>query len=192
LEVLSRIREAFFQASNALLAIFDPKTALNRSQRFKPYVEAYEVANKIIDKISMKSSEKPFFIWAHFMDTHLPYTSGHGRKWYKETRNILDHLGHSRDINPSASRDARPNNPEEWEAYKALYDASIYTVDSQIARILYQVEQVGVADDTIIAVCSDHGEEFGEHDNFAHQFTFYEHNVRVPLLFYRPGLGRRV
>ena len=37
----------------------------------------------------------------------------------------------------------------------------------------------------------DTSEEFGEHDNFAHQFTFYEHNVRVPLLFHRPGLGRR-
>ena len=185
------LSEVLFLTGNYILGLFNSVRALNRSQRFKPYVEAKEVADKVIDKMSCNNDEKPFFIWAHFMDAHLPYMSGQGRKWYKQTPDTLEHLGHSRDINPSGSNESMPKTAQEWEAYEALYDAAIYTVDSQIGRIRKAVEDAGKADETIIVVCSDHGEEFGEHGNFAHQFTFYEHNVRIPLMFHQPGLGKQ-
>lgn len=183
--------EAAFQASNWLLARFNPELARNRKHRFKSYVDAYEVADKVISKLQTHDGKRPFFIWAHFMDTHLPYVSGRGTKWYRETPDILEALGHPRDIAPTGSRDARPETPEQWTAYGALYDAAIHTVDSQIGRIVDALEELGLHKDTVVAVCGDHGEEFGEHGSFSHLFTFYDHNVRVPLLFHRPGFGRR-
>ena len=50
---------------------------------------------------------------------------------------------------------------------------------------------MGLADDTVIVVCGDHGEELGEHGDVSHHFRLYEHNVRVPLMLHRRGIGRR-
>ena len=97
-----------------------------------------------------------------------------------------------RDVNPTETfRDVRPDTPERWAAFSALYDAAVSVVDSQVGRIVDALEQLGFQDDTLVVVASDHGEEFGEHSNYAHLFTFYDHNIHVPLLFYRPGFGRR-
>ena len=184
--------QAMFGLGNRLVGMVDPILAENRQHRFKAYVDAYELADKVIAILKAHDGSKPFFIWAHFMDNHLPYVSGRGRRWYRETPEILARLGHPRDVNPTETfRDTRPDTPERWAAFSALYDAAVSTVDSQIGRVVDALEQLGFQDDTLVAVASDHGEEFGEHGNYAHLFTFYDHNTHVPLLFHRSGLGQQ-
>ena len=64
-------------------------------------------------------------------------------------------------------------------------------VDEQIGRIVEGLEGMGLADDTLVVVCGDHGEELGEHGDISHHFRLYEHNVRVPVLLHRRSTGRR-
>lgn len=47
----------------------------------------------------------------------------------------------------------------------------------------------GLAEQTLLVLCGDHGEAFGEHaGNFGHTFFLYEENLHVPLLVLAPGL----
>lgn|GEM_PF-2445901 len=68
----------------------------------------------------------------------------------------------------------------------ALYDAGIYYVDEQIGRLLAALDELGLEDDTIVAVVSDHGEAFLDHRFFLHQ-ELYHPLVHVPLILRVPG-----
>ncbi len=51
------------------------------------------------------------------------------------------------------------------------------------------MDRLGLGENTLILVSGDHGEELGEHGDLGHNFSFYEHNARVPMLF-RIGKGK--
>jgi arylsulfatase A-like enzyme len=76
-----------------------------------------------------------------------------------------------------------------------LYDASVAHVDDCIAQVLGELDTLGVTDQTLIVLTSDHGEEFGEHAGIGHGRSLYGEVVRVPLIMvYPPRLeaGRRI
>jgi arylsulfatase A-like enzyme len=186
------ITEGFLRLSHKFVRLLNPRWVRNHEQRFKSYVDAYDITDRVIDSATRGDPEKPFMIWAHYMDNHLPYVSGKGAQWYKETPKLLKHLGHPNHYLPSETfLNKRPDSPERWAAYSALYDAALYDVDRQISRLIDALDEKGLRENTIIAICGDHGEEFGEHGDFAHNFTFYEHNIRVPMIFHRQGMVRQ-
>ena len=69
----------------------------------------------------------------------------------------------------------------------ALYDGEIRLVDDHIGKLRADLERLGVADKTIIAVVADHGDEFFEHGNKGHHRTLYREVLRVPWILYVPG-----
>jgi arylsulfatase A-like enzyme len=75
-----------------------------------------------------------------------------------------------------------------------LYEAGTDQADAMIGRVLDELERLGLTDNTLVVVTSDHGEELGEHDLWEHNFM-YQTNLRVPLVISWPGhlpAGRRV
>jgi arylsulfatase A-like enzyme len=77
------------------------------------------------------------------------------------------------------------------------YDYEIAYVDQWIGRILDAVAEQGLADRTIVAVLSDHGEAFGAHrvagkKMYFHGQTLYDELLRVPLLLRIPGVAPAV
>jgi choline-sulfatase len=82
--------------------------------------------------------------------------------------------------------------PSEFRArYQGrLYDGEVAFVDSQVARLLAELERLGVAERTVVALTADHGESLGEHGEQTHGVLLYEATLRVPLIFRLPG-GRR-
>ena len=183
------VTEAAVRATNAVLGRFDADAAMLRANRFKQYVDAPSIGDKVIGTLEAHDGSAPLFLWAHFMDTHLPYVSGRGRTWWRETPNYLSALGHDPSIHPAvAFRSGLPADAAGWAELSALYDAAILGVDEQIGRIVDALERLGMLDNTIIAFCGDHGEELGEHGNHSHYFLPYEHNIRIPMLI-RPAGG---
>jgi arylsulfatase A-like enzyme len=67
------------------------------------------------------------------------------------------------------------------------YDAEIAYTDSEVARLLKAIDRALPADDTILIVLSDHGEEFGEHGRRYHGGTLANETLRVPLMLRAPG-----
>ena len=75
-----------------------------------------------------------------------------------------------------------------------LYDREIRFVDDQLRRLDAELERLGIADDTIVIITSDHGDEFLDHDNLGHGRHLYDDVLRVPLIVRGPGVprGRRI
>ena len=71
----------------------------------------------------------------------------------------------------------------------ALYDAEIRYTDDWIARLYARFEEWGIANDVILLVTADHGEEFMEHGNRGHHLTLYQEVMHVPMLLHAPGLA---
>ena len=61
------------------------------------------------------------------------------------------------------------------------YDGSIRGMDTEIGRLLEQVDELGLTDRTLVAVVADHGEEFLEHGSTWHGFSVYGELTNVPL-----------
>ena len=67
------------------------------------------------------------------------------------------------------------------------YWACVSFLDAQIGRILDTLDALGMANDTAVVFCSDHGWQLGEHKLWS-KCSNYEEAVRVPLLVAAPGI----
>lgn len=183
------LREALVRGSNLLLTPFSARLAAARRYRFRHYVGADSLANRVIGLLHERTDDRPMLVWAHFMDTHVPYVSGGGRRWYRQAPDWLRAVGHDPDLDVALNFiEERPADAARQQTVSALYDASIRWTDTQIGRIVDAIDASGRADNTIIVVAGDHGEELGDHGDVGHYFQFYEHNVRAPMLFRKKGM----
>ena len=60
---------------------------------------------------------------------------------------------------------------------RQVYQATLRYVDSLLGRTIE-----GLNDDTVVIVTGDHGEHFGEHGRFGHQYSLYQELLHVPLV----------
>lgn len=76
----------------------------------------------------------------------------------------------------------------ELEIIREWYAACVEYLDDQFGRFLSFLEQRGVDENTIVAVCADHGEHFGEHGLLYHSDFLYDEVMHVPLVVRGPGV----
>lgn len=181
--------ELYYGLANAFLKPLNPRLAFLRSHRYKRFVDAHAIVNRIVHTLENRNDEKPFFMWSHLFDTHLPYCAGANPHWYRKTGDYLSALGYDPGFDPGITFGSHPQTPEGWAQWSALYDTSVRYVDEEIGRLVSELDRLDVLKDTLIVLCGDHGEELGEHDDISHHFRLYEHNVRVPLIFIHPDLS---
>ena len=77
------------------------------------------------------------------------------------------------------------DNEEMMRRMSAIYYGSICHVDSQIARILRELDTLGMADNTLILFTADHGNMLGDHARWF-KGVQYEGSAHVPLLWRAP------
>ncbi len=72
---------------------------------------------------------------------------------------------------------------------KNLYRMEVKVVDEMIGRVMRTLEDIGILDDTIVSVSSDHGEEFWEHGGFSHGASAMHNEViRTPWVVSCPSV----
>jgi arylsulfatase A-like enzyme len=76
----------------------------------------------------------------------------------------------------------------EWAPIVASYFAIITQMDAAIGLVLDHLEARGVADQTIVAFTSDHGDMCGSRGMVDKHFNMYDDVVRVPLILRSPGV----
>jgi arylsulfatase A-like enzyme len=126
---------------------------------------------------------KPFFLFAHFFDVHFDFTPPppFDKKFdptyvgWVDGKNFLFSDDYAKDM---PSRD--------FQHLLSLYDGEIAWTDSFIGRIRADLEKAGILDDTVIAITSDHGTEFFEHDDKGHRKTLWDEVIRTPLILRYP------
>lgn len=90
---------------------------------------------------------------------------------------------------------------EETKHVRALYAGELTMVDRWIGFFLDKLEQLGITEETMIVLTTDHGHMFGEHGIMGKPWAgisdsnMYEEVSHIPLVIYHPRLeqpGRRV
>ena len=81
----------------------------------------------------------------------------------------------------------------EDEELNRYLNTAIYQ-DRFVSKVFAMLDDLGLADETVVAVVGDHGEGFGEHGLRQHDNTIYDEGVQVPLIIYDPAdpVGRVV
>jgi arylsulfatase A-like enzyme len=89
----------------------------------------------------------------------------------------------------------RPYRPHEGINFGSAiidqYDAEIAYTDYHLGRLFDWMEKSGRMNDTMVIIMSDHGESFGERMVYKHNAQVYDEQMRVPMIFYVPGLPPR-
>jgi arylsulfatase A-like enzyme len=67
------------------------------------------------------------------------------------------------------------------------YDSEIAYVDAYVGKVVAKLKALGIYDDTVIILTSDHGEAFQDHGLFFHGQNLYDEVIKVPLLIRVPG-----
>ncbi|MBD3244288.1 MAG: sulfatase-like hydrolase/transferase, partial [Chitinivibrionales bacterium] len=76
-------------------------------------------------------------------------------------------------------------NADSLRALHRAYLASVSYVDEKVGEILAALDGLGLADDTIVMVTSDHGDMLGWR-GMVQKRCFYEQSARIPLLIAFP------
>jgi arylsulfatase A-like enzyme len=142
-----------------------------------------------------------FFLYLHLMEPHAPFQPlAGGRAQFApsvprdyDPRKVLDYNWdlQREGFDGSGTRRTASVVPEvEQRWISDLYDGCVWSADHYLGLLLARLEELGLTDQTIVAVTSDHGEELFEHGLVTHGSTLHRELVRVPLVLAGPGLPR--
>jgi arylsulfatase len=123
---------------------------------------------------------QPFFGWIHFISPHTPY----------DYREMSSHLAGPEEEGRYAKTTGGTfdvANDEELKRVRELYDGEVFFADHLFGKIMEHLESLGLLENTVIIVTSDHGEEFMEHGQLQHNALF-EELVRIPMIIRHPGM----
>lgn len=162
-----------------------------------PFIVSCEELNARAIPWLRAHSAEPFFLFMHYWDTHYPYVPpDRYRHLFYQGRNPVDPANHSLDgaWHHPAGLIAR----ETWlrttqgvvtdaDYVTALYDQELRYVDDGVAALLGALEELGLAENTVVFILADHGESIAEHGVFFEHYGLYNCTLRVPLLARWPG-----
>ena len=83
------------------------------------------------------------------------------------------------------------DGPPFGTSRRDAYDGEVRFTDGQVGRLLDAIAARPDAGRIAVIVTSDHGEAFGEHDEYFHGRNVWDEMLRVPLLFEIPGVPPR-
>lgn len=149
------------------------------------------------------AEERPFFLTASFPDPHHPfgvpepYYSMYNRAdipfpetFFNQHEGGLPHLER---LASKRGSDVRgpftfSASPKQYREATAVEYGSITLLDEGIGRIVDHLVERGVADNTVIIFCADHGDLGGEHGFMLKFAAHYQGVLRVPLLIAGPDI----
>lgn len=143
----------------------------------------------------MQGSEEPWFVHVHYIDPHGPYAAP--LSWAWDLEDIDPGYEFPFDVTYSDQVYSLfsywPWLTEEEEllarAYLfAVYRAELRYWDEGIGALWRQLGELGALDDTLVVFYSDHGEQFGEHDQFQHGKSLNPEENRVLGAFWADDL----
>jgi arylsulfatase A-like enzyme len=118
-------------------------------------------------------ASEPTFLWVHYLDPHSPCTPP------------PEFLASSGTATGGAAEDAAAGPlPHPLAEARRCYEAEVRYVDANVGRLLDTAESLGMADDSLIVLSADHGDEFGEHGAKTpqHGHSLYQELLHVPLI----------
>ncbi|MGO1481020.1 MAG: choline-sulfatase [Brachybacterium sp.] len=92
---------------------------------------------------------------------------------------------HSHRLRAMSGFDQRDPSAEEVRRARRAYYAAVSYIDDQVGRIVGRLETLGLAENTVVLITSDHGDMLGE-KGLWFKMSPYEQSARVPLILRGP------
>jgi arylsulfatase A-like enzyme len=170
-------------------------------QGFDEYTSVEDRAEVLVDRalarLRQTAGDRRIFLYLHLFDMHSPYDPPEPECTQVARRlapSYHGRLGCTGDRNPERTTIPPPAD-RPW--FQALYRAELAYTDRQVGRFLDGLRELRLEDRTVVALVSDHGEEFwdrlgqegelGYETNSDHGHTLYQELVHVPALLRIPG-----
>ena len=158
-----------------------------------------DIANAAIEKMN-ELKDQPFFLAVGFHKPHLPFIAP--KKYF----DLYDPDEIAPATNPFPPRDAPkfatynwndlrhyygipdvgPVSAQQARELKHAYYACVSFMDAQVGRVLKNLDDLGLSDNTIVILWGDHGWQLGEHGMWDKHSNF-ETSTHAPLIIRTPG-----
>ncbi|HEY3318974.1 MAG TPA: sulfatase-like hydrolase/transferase [Planctomycetota bacterium] len=167
------------------------------NQRVITDFDAEVFATATISFLKTRPKDKPFFAYLAFKTPHDPrvvpktFHAMYDAAKLPLPPNFLPE--HPFDNGEMKIRDELlakfPRTPDEIRQHIADYYAATSATDDQIGRVLGALDEMGLAENTIVVFTGDNGLAVGQHGLMGKQ-NLYEHSSRVPLIIRGPGIPK--
>ncbi|MFC1525199.1 sulfatase-like hydrolase/transferase [Candidatus Latescibacterota bacterium] len=140
-----------------------------------------------------KHRHDPFTLWVSFPDPHEPWVAPteHASRFAPDSVEMPPwREGEFGDESGAPERNrvlyhmlgVRDDRLEELYGLMASYYGMVRFVDDGLGQILDALEQLDLAEETIVVFCADHGDFMGEHAMQCKGGVFYDCLTRIPLI----------
>ena len=197
---------------------FSPPTGNAKGQyRTWPIPEEFHYDTWIAERTnalmeSYQQNGENFFLWASFFDPHPKYLVPEpwDTMYDPDSLTVPSVTEGEHEKNPIHFQMTQQRKPDfsEWrETGKGIHgfrshlrdrdelakDIAVYygmvsLMDKYIGEILAKLDELGIADNTLVVFTSDHGHFYGQHGLIAKGAFHYEDVIRVPFLVRYPGV----
>lgn len=194
-----------------------PTGNMDRSIRHKWKIpEEYHYDNWIAERTNSlleeyKDKDENFFLWASFFDPHPPYLVPEPWDTMYDPESITipelkegEHLKNPPHFSMTQEKDPDFSNYKEsgkdihgmhshlidkqlLKKNIAVYYGMVSIMDKYIGKILDKLEELNLAEDTIVVFTTDHGHLIGQHGLIAKGPFMYEDLIKVPLIVRWPN-----
>ncbi len=140
--------------------------------------------------------DEPFFLFMHYWDPHYPYTPPERYRHLFYEGNPVDPRNHSLDEwweHPigAMARETWLRTPQgvvtDAAYVSAMYDQEIRHLDDGLRDLVGAIDELGLAEQTLVVVVADHGESMTEHGVFFSHLGLHDPVLHVPVLLRQPG-----
>ncbi len=160
------------------------------------------IADRSAEWLSERANDdEPFFLQMSFPDPHHPFTPP-GKYWDMYNPDDISlpasfgagdsppikamREAFAKNADPRNSQNPFAVNESEARSIIALTYGMITMIDDAIGRVLQQIKQLGLADNTIVVFTTDHGDYMGDHGLMLKLLLHYQGLVRVPFIWHDP------
>jgi arylsulfatase A-like enzyme len=132
--------------------------------------------------------DRNFFLYLHAIDPHGPYAppEPYRSEFGARIQAAAEPVGRDRDFDPPWVE------PPSAESRRRYYEAEIAHNDAVVSRFFAMLEELGLAENTLVVMTSEHGEYLGERGVFggrlwSHNPPGYLIGTRVPFMLTYPA-----
>jgi arylsulfatase len=159
--------------------------------------KSYSIATQARVWLEQHTGSTPFFLRVSFDDPHPPIVPPEPYASMYSPADVPDEVIGTQE----ESMAGKPATVGDWQAYKymdrvtedehrahaARYWGLVSHLDAQIGRVLDYLDELGLADSTIVVMNSDHGQMTGEHGLIHKGPYLYDGITRIPTIVSWPG-----
>lgn len=175
--------------------------AASRADGFGPKPDPFQHDTQVVDAAiewlrSRAADAGPWTLSVNTGSPHFPhYVTDELWEMYADGADLPEYRGDVESALHPYARDLRAHfetdqfTDEQVRGLRRGYLGCVTYVDRQVGRLLDALEQSGLAENTLVAYTSDHGEMLGKF-NMWWKCSLYEDSARVPLVVAGPGFAQ--